>query len=162
VSKISDVVNFDATLNLNKKYSDTLCHEEDGRWDPGTVIGIKKSDVILVVGNPAWMPWVPKNVVSTKNKVNEIVGLIADGHLFDKIIIGKEVQYTNELSELLGNLLVPGGFVVFFPKDSGAEWQFVSSVEFHHPEVTLRNNESLHGRIIMASFNGSSWRKFYN
>lgn len=37
--------------------SDPARTGEDGRYDPVTVLGVKRTDTILVIGNPAFLPW---------------------------------------------------------------------------------------------------------
>ena len=132
---------------------------EDGKWDPATITGIKSSDRILVIGNAAFMPWLaqvnPDNVVEVR-KVSEIETLLRNNEHFDKIIVAREVQFTND------HILRAGAFkaqLIVFPTDDG--WQFDQAFEFYYAGANVWKFESTFGPVIVAEPVGVSWRMLY-
>lgn len=136
---------------------------EDGRWDPATALGIKSSDRVLVVGNAAFLPWLPPifenihedNLVSAR-KVSEIEALLHEGHHFDKIILARETTYSHD------HVLRAGAFkaqLIYFPQDDG--WQFEQSVEFYYPGARTWKFDTTFGPAIIAEPHGASWRMLY-
>lgn len=132
---------------------------EGNLWDPATVLGLRKNEIVLVIGNPAFLPWLtvffseaPHHLVAVK-RPSEIEQLMRDGHHFDKIILAKETQYSHD--HLLRAAALRGQ-LVYFPQDDG--WQFEQSVEFYYPEANVRKFESTFGPIMTADAYGASWR----
>ncbi len=134
---------------------------EGGRWDPATVIGLRSSDRVLVVGNPAFLPWLvqvfdqrPQNLVAVR-RVSDIEALLHAGEHFDRVILAREASYSHD------HVLRAGAFgaqLVVFPQDDG--WQVEQSVEFYYPMARTWKFDSTFGTIIVAEPHGSSWRFF--
>jgi len=135
---------------------------ENDRWDPATVIGLSSADRVLVIGNPAFLPWLrwifeerPAHLVATK-KVSEVERLLANGEQFTHIILTRETQYTHD------HLLRAGAFrakLVVFPADDG--WAVEQSAEFYYPEARAWKLDSMFGPIFMVEPQGSSWRMLH-
>jgi hypothetical protein len=159
MAKLSSVVGFDQWQNVSTNIVERGMQSENGRWDPATVIGLKSSDRVLVVGNAAFLPWLPPvfdksehNLVSVR-KVSEIETLLHEGQHFDKIILARETAYSHD------HVLRAGAFgaqLVYFPQDDG--WQFEQSVEFYYPGVRTWKFDSTFGQVIIAEPHGASWR----
>jgi hypothetical protein len=132
---------------------------EDGRWDPATITGVKSSDRVLVVGNPAFLPWLglifekhPGNLVAVR-RISEIEALLKAGEKFDKIILARETAYSHD------HLLRAGAFhaqLIYFPQDDG--WQFEQSMEFYYPTSRMWKFDSTFGTVVIAEPEGASWR----
>jgi hypothetical protein len=134
---------------------------ENGRWDPATVTGLKSSDKVLVIGNAAFLPWLTvlfekhsENLVSVR-KISEIEALLHEGVHFDRIILTRETTYSHD------HVLRAGAFgaqLICFPTDDG--WSIEQSVEFYYPEAIVRKSDSTFGTIVVAEPHGFSWRMF--
>ena len=77
------------------------------RWDPATVIGIKNIDEILVVGNPAFMPWLIEvcGDITSVRKPSDLAALVREGEKFDKVILPRESTFSPDLLPLAAALL---------------------------------------------------------
>ena len=132
---------------------------EAGVWDPATVLGLRSNEVVLVVGNSAFLPWLTSffqdkdgHLLSAKRS-SEVEQHMRDGHHFDKVILAKETQYTHD--HLLRAAALRAQ-LVYFPQDDG--WQFEQSVQFYYPEATVRRFDSTFGSVMTADVYGASWR----
>ena len=135
---------------------------EDGIWDPATAIGLRSSDRVLVIGNPAFMPWLtqvfvadPDNLVSVR-KASEIEALLHGGAHFDRVIIARETAYSHD------HLLRAGAFhtqLICFPTDDG--WSIDQSIEFYYPTARRWRFETTFGPAVVAEPAGASWRMLY-
>lgn len=136
---------------------------EDGRWDPATVIGLKRTDEVLVLGNSAFVPWLNEvtDHVTEAAKAADAEALLADDRSYDKVIVGRESSFSNDhllrAAAMLNGKSGPG-IIVFFPKDPGSDWQFKESLEFYFPRARTWESECTFGRVIMSEIHGSSWR----
>jgi hypothetical protein len=135
---------------------------EDGKWDPATVTGIRSNERVLVIGNPAFMPWLTllferntQNLVSVR-KVSEIEALLHEGQHFDRIILPRETPYSHD------HILRTAVFraqLICFPTDDG--WSIEQSVQFYYPDAQVRKFDSTFGTVIIAEPFGTSWRMIY-
>lgn len=132
---------------------------EGGKWDPATVLGLRTNEVVLVIGNPTFLPWLttffsehPDNVVAAR-KPSEVEQLMREGHQFDRVILAKETQYSHD--HLLRAAALRGQ-LVYFPQSDG--WDFEQSVNFYYPEANIRKFDSMFGTIMTADAKGASWR----
>ena len=136
------------------------------RWDPATVIGLKSTDEVLVIGNPAFMPWLVEVCmdVSSVRKPNELVALVREGEKFDKVVLPRESTFSNDLLPLAAALLKNGdmehGLFVSFPSDDG--WSTEQAADFYFPEARRWFIDSTFGNIFLAELIGSSWRFMVN
>jgi hypothetical protein len=136
---------------------------EEGRFDPATVTGIKSSDQVLVVGNPAFLPWLTSmfgeqphtgNLI-TARKPGNLDALLKNGSRFDKLVLTRETAYTHE------HALYAGAFraqLVAFPKNEGEAFHIEQSIEFYYPGVRVVRLDSTFGPVVIASPVGASWR----
>lgn len=134
---------------------------EEGRWDPATVTGLKSSDRILVIGNPAFLPWLTtlfekhqENLYAVR-KISEVEAMLHDGLHFDRIILTRETAYSHD------HILRAGAFgaqLICFPTDDG--WTIEQSVQFYYPDAQFRKFDSTFGTIVIAEPHGFSWRMF--
>jgi hypothetical protein len=132
---------------------------EAGVWDPATVLGIKSSDKVLVIGNAAFLPWLAPifeqyehNLVSAKRN-SELEYLLHENEHFDKVILARETPFSND------HVLRAAAFkaqLIYFPQDDG--WQFEQSVEFYYPGVRVWKFDTTFGPAVMAEPYGASWR----
>lgn len=132
---------------------------EDGRWDPATVLGLRNTDDVLVVGNAALLPWLttffqdkPDRLVSVK-RLGDVEAYIRDGQVFDRLIIAKETGWSND--HVLRAAALKAQLVVF-PKDDG--WQVENAVEFYYPGANCWRLETTYGYVTVAEPHGASWR----
>lgn len=135
---------------------------EDGRWDPATALGLRSSERVLVVGIPAFLPWLtelyaarPENLVGAR-KPSEIEAFLKEGQHFDRVILTKETAYSHD------HLLRAGAMhaqLVFFPSDDG--WQADRSVEFYYPEARSWKFDTTFGPVAVVEPHGPSWRLLY-
>ena len=138
---------------------------EDGRWDPATVIGLKHTDEILVIGNAAFMPWLTQvcSDVTSVKRVSDLSMLVKEGEQFNKIIVAREANLTSEMVSFFGPLLkhdeIESGFLVAFPPDDG--WSLDQLLEFYYPEARKWELDTTFGHVTIAETHGVSWR-FYN
>ena len=159
LAKLSSVAGLDGWRNVSTSIVERGMQSENDRWDPATVIGIKSSDRVLVVGNPAFLPWLtvvfekyPDNLVAVR-KVSEIETLMHENQHFDKVILTRETTYSHD------HLLRAGAFgaqLICFPTDDG--WTTEQSIEFYYPEVRTWKFDSTFGPIVIAEPHGASWR----
>lgn len=144
--------------------SDPARTGEDGKYDPYTVLGLKSTDAVLVIGNPAFLPWLTyeHGDVYDARRAADAEKLIRDGTRFDRVIIGRETQFSNDHILRAGALIERArhgtGLLVYFPKDEGEAWQFKESVEFYYPGARTWEHKSSFGDIITAEPIGASWR----
>lgn len=144
--------------------SDPSRSGEDGKYDPFTVLGLKRTDTVLVLGNPAFLPWLTyeHDQVVEARRAADAEKLIREGHRFDRVIIGRETQFSNDHILRAGALLERNthgnGLLVYFPKDDGEAWQFKESLEFYYPNCRTWEHRSSFGDIITAEPFGASWR----
>jgi len=138
---------------------------EGSKWDPATVIGLRSCDEVLVVGNPAFMPWlfsVAHDITSVK-KLSDLEMLVREEEEFDKIIIARETAFVHEMVSFAGPLLKrqPGesGILVAFQPDDG--WTLNEAVGFYFPEARTWEIDTTFGRAFIAEPLGTSWR-FYS
>jgi hypothetical protein len=132
---------------------------EGDRWDPATVLGLHSADRVLVIGNPAFLPWLrplftkaPERLVAAK-KTNELERLLNSGEQFTHIILTRETNYTHD------HLLRAGAFrakLVVFPADDG--WSVEQSVTFYYPDARWWRLDSMFGVAVIVEPLGSSWR----
>lgn len=127
---------------------------EDGVFDPATVIGLQSHHQVLVLGNPAFMPWLTQennNIASTK-KLNELERLVSSD--YDRVIIGREYDAnhwtTNACAQVA--LAAKRGLMIYFPKSEGDAWTFMQSLEFAFPLSRVWDVNSTFGRVIMVDF----------
>ena len=131
---------------------------EDGRWDPATVLGLRSSDRVLVVGNPAFLPWLTQLYSNntdfvTVRKIAEIETLLKSGKRFDRVVLTRETSYSHD------HVLRAGAFhaqLICFPTDDG--WTIERSIEFYYPTARMWKFDSMFGMIVVAEPQGSSWR----
>lgn len=138
---------------------------EDGRWDPATVVGLRSSDQVLVIGNPAMMPWIgpifenrEDNLLSAR-RPTELEALLRDGRRFDKMILSRETQFSHD------HLLRAAAFgaqLVFFPQSEGAAWQVEQSLDFYYPGARMWKLDSTFGPVLVAEPQGCSWRMIFD
>lgn len=140
-------------------------NESKGVWDPSTVIGLKATDSVLVIGNPAFMPWlseVARDITSVR-KPGELAAFIKEGERFDKIILPRESNFSADLIPLIGALLenneLHRGVFVTFPSDDG--WTTEQAIEFYYPDARTWRHSTQFGDVIVSEFNNSSWRYIY-
>jgi hypothetical protein len=138
--------------------SDPARYGDDGRFDPATVIGLQSHHRVLVIGNAAFLPWLTReneNVVSARRSA-EIVRELDEGHDFDRVIVGREVEI--EHHELLLQaeiaLVQRHGLLIYFPSSEGDAWSFKERVEFFNPGSHVWDNDSSFGRIIQVRLSG--------
>jgi hypothetical protein len=137
---------------------------ESGKWDPATVIGLKSHDEVLVIGNPAWMPWLFQvaHDISSVKKLSELEQLVREGEEFDKIVVARETSMNHEFFAFAGPLLKRGenesGLFVVFPPDDG--WNADEGMNFYYPEARTWKIDTTFGRAFIAEPLGTSWR-FY-
>jgi len=134
---------------------------ENGRWDPATVTGLRSSERVLVIGNPAFLPWLttlfekhPDNLISVR-KISEIEALLHEGAHFDRVILTRETTYSHD------HILRAGAFgaqLICFPADDG--WSIEQSVQFYYPDAMGWEFDSTFGKIIINQPYGFSWRMF--
>lgn len=132
---------------------------EDGRWDPATVIGLRSCDRVLVLGNAAFLPWLtlffdqhPDNLVSAKRPA-EVESLIRAGEKFDLVVLPRDAAWSHD--HLLRAAAL-GAKLVCFPQGDG--WQIEQSVEFYYPTARSWSFDSTFGPVLIAEPQGSSWR----
>lgn len=129
--------------------------------DPASVIGVRGSDRVLVVGNPAFMPWLCElfnntrmgGSVTSVRKAADLTKLVASGKKFDRVIVSRESSYSHE------HLLSAGAMcaqLTVLPQDDG--WEFRQSAEFYYPTARVLSFETTHGTVMTAEPEGSSWR----
>jgi hypothetical protein len=135
---------------------------ENGVWDPASVVGLRETDEVLVVGNPAFMPWltsVARDLTSVR-KLSELATLAQEGEEFDKVIIPRETSFSAEHVMFAGPLLkTGGGLIVVFPPDDG--WTVQRAIDFYYPDARNWDLETTFGRVLVSQLDGVSWR-FYN
>jgi len=134
---------------------------ENDRWDPATVTGLRSSERVLVIGNPAFLPWLttlfekhPDNLVAVR-KISEIEALLHEGAHFDRVLLTRETTYSHD------HVLRAGAFgaqLICFPADDG--WSIEQSVQFYYPDANFRKFDSTFGIVIIAEPYGFSWRLF--
>jgi len=157
--KLSSVAGFAGWPNNSMPIVERGMQSEGDRWDPATAAGVKSSDRVLVVGNPAFLPWLPPvfdaqpgNLVAVR-RMSEIEALLRTGQRFDKVILARETTYSHD------HVLRAGAFgaqLIYFPQDDG--WQFEQSVEFYYPGARVWKLDSTFGQVIIAEPHGASWR----
>ena len=134
---------------------------ENGLWDPATVIGLRSSDHIVVVGNPAFLPWLPSifahnpGGLTSVRKASELEALLRSGRQFDRMILNRETDYSHDYALLAGAARLQ---LVAFPRDDG--WSIEQSIEFYYPDCRRWSFDSTFGRITVAEPAGFSWRFF--
>lgn len=139
---------------------------DNGRWDPATVIGLKCNDEVLVVGNAAFMPWLLENAkdVTSVRKSSELYQFVKEGDTFDKVIFARETTPSREMfllaAALLKNNDVERGVIVIVPNADG--WTEKNVLDFYFPEAILREFDSTFGQLIMAEVPTTSWRMIHN
>jgi hypothetical protein len=135
----------------------------DYKFDAAVVCGYKSADNVLVIGNSAFVEWLTKksNVKSVK-KSKDIEKLIKSGIKFDKVILGKDIQFSDENIIRAGLLLRHDeggtGLLVYFPGNDGDEWQFRRSFEFYYPTSNMWTFDTTNGRVIISEPFNTSWR----
>ncbi len=135
---------------------------EDGRWDPATVLGLRSSDRVLVVGNPAFLTWLtqvfverPDNLISVR-RTAEVEALLKEGRGFDRVVLSRETPYSHDHVLRAGAMHAQ---LVCFPADDG--WSVEQSVEFYYPDARMWKLDSTFGTIVVAEPHGASWRMLY-
>lgn len=135
---------------------------ENGLWDPATVLGLRRNESVLVIGNPAFLPWLttffseaPDQLLAVK-KTSELEALLKERRVFDRVILSRETSYTHDY--LLRSAAHKAQLVVF-PKDDG--WQIEQAIQFYYPEANIRKFESTFGPIMTTDAFGASWRIIY-
>ena len=129
-------------------------------WDPATVIGLRSSDQVLVVGNGAFMPWIAEtcNDVMSLSKHGELKLAATDMVQFDKVIIARETPFSAELIPLAAKLVRAGGLLCAFTTGDG--WEFDRAVDFYYPETSVITSDSLFGSVKITNARGLSWREY--
>jgi hypothetical protein len=132
---------------------------EEGRWDPATALGLRSSERALVVGNPAFLPWIgtlyehrPENLEAAR-KPNDIATLVRDGQEFRWMVLAREVPYSHDHVLLAAALAAE---LVCFPSDDG--WQMEQSIEFYYPDAPIWRFDTTFGIAVAAAPRGPSWR----
>ena len=135
---------------------------EGDRWDPATSVGLKGTDEVLVLGNPAFMPWLSdvNHHVDSARKNGELKSLLREKREFDKVIISREHDFSPDVVAMVGPLLRHDGcgLLIAFPADDG--WTFEQAVSFYYPEAQVRTFETTFGTAITVNINGVSWRYY--
>lgn len=138
---------------------------DKGHWDPATVIGLKRTDEVLVIGNAAFMPWLTDvcGDVSSVRKPVDVAALVQEGEEFDKIILPREASFSPDLVPLLAALLknsdLERGMIVIFPSDDG--WSQLSDVGAYFPEARQWEAVSSFGLVQMFELPPTSWRMIH-
>jgi hypothetical protein len=127
------------------------------------VIGLKGHEAVLVIGNSAFNPWLTehdgKDLIFSAPRPREAEKFLRDGAKFEKVVIGREVSYSNDNILRAAALLTPGdGLLAFFPGDESDEWQFKRALEFYYPTAQVWEAETTYGRVVMSNPFGASWR----
>jgi hypothetical protein len=130
---------------------------EDGVFDPATVIGLNSNQHILVLGNPAFLPWLlsENNHVDSARKMNEAVKMV-ESNDFDKIIVGREFDFSHWTNIAIARvgLNAHRGTLVYFPKTEGEAWQFKQNVEFAFPRSIVWESNTTFGHVIQVDIRG--------
>ena len=118
-----------------------------------------------MIGNPSFFPWLAAEnfwCVTEASRPADVERLIQQGSKFERIIIGRETQFTNDHILRAGALLerthFGTGLLVYFPKTESDSWQFKESVEFYYPGARVWEHDTNFGQLITAEVLGSSWR----
>ena len=163
MTKLSSMAGLDGWQNSSTPTGESgTPSEHEGKWDPATVIGLKSTDEVLVIGNAAFMPWLTEicRDVSSVKKVGELQALVNEGEQFNKVIISREVSFTAEMIPYCGPLLkhdeAESGFLVVFAPDDG--WSIEQAVEFYYPEARTWQYDTMFGHVFIAETHGVSWR----
>ena len=136
--------------------------DDNGRWDPATVIGLKSNEDVLVVGNAAFMPWLNEicSDVTSARKSNDLLQLVKEQEQFSKVIFARETNVVNEMIPLAAALLkndeFEKGTMIFIPNSDG--WAEKNVVDFYFPEAIIREFDSSFGQIIAVEAPPTSWR----
>ena len=132
---------------------------ENGVWDPATALGLRNSDRVLVIGNPAFIPWLtqlfasnPDALVSAK-RPSEIEALLHEGAVFDRVIIPRETVYSHDHLLRAGALRAQ---LICFPSDDG--WSVEQSADFYYPTARRWRFETTFGTAVVVEPAGASWR----
>ena len=140
-------------------------NEHDGKWDPATVIGLNQFDEILVIGNPAFMPWLSDvcRDISSVRKPGELTTLIKEGEQFDKIILPRESTFSPDLVPLVAALLknsdTERGMFVVFP--SGDGWTESAGVDLYFQEGRSWELDTTFGQVQLFELAPTSWRMIH-
>lgn len=137
---------------------------EEGRWDPATVLGLRSDQNVLVVGNAAFMHWLTSENerITSSRKLGELAQFAVE-HDYDLVIIGRETEFSRDhLSVAEQALRNRGGLLAYFPRSEAEAWAFQQQVEFYHPEAQVWDLDTTFGRVIFTNLSGRSWRDIIN
>lgn len=130
---------------------------EDGVFDPATVIGLQSHHQVLVLGNPAFLPWLTNENenISSSRKTSEAVRAVQTGD-FDRVVVGREFDFSHWTGLALARVGLSRhhGLLVFFPKNEGEAWQFKQNAEFAFPLSRVWENNTTFGQVIVADLQG--------
>lgn len=130
---------------------------EDGVFDPATVVGLQNHHHVLVLGNPAFLPWLTKEnqTIASARKTNEAVKMVQIDD-FDRVIVGREYDFSHWTNLAIAHvgLNKHRGILVFFPKNDGDAWEFKQNVEFAFPLSRVWESNTTFGRVIQADIHG--------
>ena len=119
------------------------------------MIGLQSHHRVLVLGNPAFLPWLTKENrnVSSARKTNEAVRFAQNGD-FDRVIVGREfdISHWSNLAIAQVALIARGGLLVYFPKNEGDAWTFSQNLGFAFPLCRVWDTNTTFGRVIMVDF----------
>lgn len=135
--------------------------QSDGdRWDPATVIGLKNTDHVLVVGNANFMPWLTDvcHDVKSVRKISELKRYADNRSVWDKVIIARETTFVADLVKMIAPLLDHrnNGMFISFPSDDG--WSIEQAMNFYHPNAQVTLINSTFGAVFMADLRDAGWR----
>lgn len=125
------------------------------------MIGLKSSDHVLVIGNPAFLTWLPPvferypEHLKSARKHSQIDAIVRSGEQFDKLILTRETAYTHEHTLYAGALRAQ---LVVFPRSEGDAFHVEQSVEFYYPGARIWKLDSTFGPVLVAEPYGASWR----
>lgn len=130
---------------------------EEGKFDPATVVGLQDHHRVLVIGNPAFLPWLTRenmNIASGR-KANEIIRLL-DEHGYDRVVVGREneMQIKLILAQAAVALAPTQGVLVLFPTNETDAWEVRNNVDFFYPGSEVWESDSTFGRVMQIRLAG--------
>jgi len=129
---------------------------EDGKFDPATVIGLNPHQSVLVIGNPAFLPWLTKetnNIVSAR-RPNEILKALE--HDYDRVIVGREyeIDFKLLLAQAEVALKKHQGVLVVFPAKESDEWQLKNNIDAFNHGSKVWESDTTFGRVVQVELAG--------
>jgi hypothetical protein len=124
---------------------------DEGKFDPATVVGLRNYHRVLVIGNPAFLPWLTReslNITAGK-KPNEVFRQL-DPHGYDRVVVGRENETPLQLilAQAAVALAPTQGVLVMFPTNETDAWELRNNVEFFYPGSEIWENDSTFGRVV--------------